>query len=341
MLGTWRLFLALLVVNGHFWTPWWPGAYAVFSFYVISGYLMALVMNETYGYDVKGFARFWLNRALRLLPSYWVACICMLLLVILLPAAFVQGWNGRLRMPESIHEIVGNLTMVGILMPTESGRLAELLVLDGFKSFATLVPPAWALSIEIFYYLLISLWFGKTLPRSLLLLAGGAAYVGAVHLLADGDFWLRYFFVPGACVPFAAGCVVFHVMRRVDTVPAAGRRLVVAAYVGFFALCPWTTDPLGWALYVNVLLTAGALACLRHADMSSRWRAVDKYLGDLSYPVYLFHWGVGLLLAWILDLRETSAPFYLAVMAGVLAVSVADRHLISVPVERMRRYVRG
>ena len=59
MLGTLRFTLAWIVAAAHLERTIWNGTYAVFSFYIISGYLMCLVMNERYGFSAKGL-RFYL-----------------------------------------------------------------------------------------------------------------------------------------------------------------------------------------------------------------------------------------------------------------------------------------
>jgi peptidoglycan/LPS O-acetylase OafA/YrhL len=45
-LGTWRFFLAFLVAISHLWAGMidGPAAYAVWGFFVLSGYLMTLVL---------------------------------------------------------------------------------------------------------------------------------------------------------------------------------------------------------------------------------------------------------------------------------------------------------
>jgi peptidoglycan/LPS O-acetylase OafA/YrhL len=83
MLGSFRLLLALLVVMAHLaeGTTFVShmGVFAVFGFYVISGYLMTLVLHEVYHFD---FSSFWANRFLRLFPTYYLVALASLLVVI-------------------------------------------------------------------------------------------------------------------------------------------------------------------------------------------------------------------------------------------------------------------
>ena len=46
--GMWRFFLAFLVVISHLWAGMLdgPAAYAVWGFFILSGYLMTFVLTE-------------------------------------------------------------------------------------------------------------------------------------------------------------------------------------------------------------------------------------------------------------------------------------------------------
>ena len=68
MFGTLRFLLAVAVVIGHLNSASWLGTYAVFCFYIISGYFMCLVMNERYRFTLRGVWAFGLNRFLRIFP---------------------------------------------------------------------------------------------------------------------------------------------------------------------------------------------------------------------------------------------------------------------------------
>ena len=74
MFGTLRFLLAYLVILSHLVGSDYVvhfGFYAVRGFFVISGLLMTAALNEAYGFDGL---RFWVNRALRLLPPYYLVC---------------------------------------------------------------------------------------------------------------------------------------------------------------------------------------------------------------------------------------------------------------------------
>src|ERR1700709_503357 len=93
-MGSLRLFLALSVAFGHFGVPLgFPTSdIAVQSCYVISGFYMALVLNEKYG-----TGSYWLfvsNRLLRLWPTYFVVLILSLSVADNWRSIAVLDWSG-------------------------------------------------------------------------------------------------------------------------------------------------------------------------------------------------------------------------------------------------------
>ena len=102
-MGTLRILLALSVAYGHagmfFGFPLVPGDTAVQAFYAISGFYMALVLNEKYRPDNSTYLLFIGNRFARLFPAYAVVLISTLALALVsygiysreLP--FVTAWQ--------------------------------------------------------------------------------------------------------------------------------------------------------------------------------------------------------------------------------------------------------
>ena len=59
--------------------------YAVFGFYVLSGYLMTLSLNRVYGFSAGGVGRFFANRWLCIFVPYYAVLLMSFVFIALLP----------------------------------------------------------------------------------------------------------------------------------------------------------------------------------------------------------------------------------------------------------------
>src|SRR5204863_4150166 len=101
-MGALRFILAMSVAYGHagdfLGFPLVPGDTAVQCFYAISGFYMALVLNEKY-LPQSGYLLFLSNRFLRLFPTYATVLALTWLLAFALQALrssqlpFLQQWS--------------------------------------------------------------------------------------------------------------------------------------------------------------------------------------------------------------------------------------------------------
>ena len=82
-----------MVVVLHYGGVRYIGEYAVFGFFALSGYLMTLIMQQNYGYTVRGIGGYALNRFLRIYPIYWVVCGLSILILLALDSAHTTGIN--------------------------------------------------------------------------------------------------------------------------------------------------------------------------------------------------------------------------------------------------------
>jgi len=94
MTGYLRFVLASLVVANHVWLPVANqiGLYAVAGFFVISGYLMTMIVGEVY-IGLSGLARYLANRFLRMLPLCWAVCGLTLVGLTVSPGATIRWFN--------------------------------------------------------------------------------------------------------------------------------------------------------------------------------------------------------------------------------------------------------
>ena len=294
MFGSYRYLLAHMVLLSHFWQELalWPGPYAVFSFFLLSGFLMAQVLADTYEPGVEGSVRFLANRALRIYPPYWCVIALSLATTAWIPQAARQT-NIVMRWPDSWTGWLHNLFIFGLNGDT-----------------ARLVPPAWSLDIELVFYV----FMGVGLVRSRMFVSVwlAAGLVVTAHAWASGfEFPERYATVLGGSLPFALGAMIQQHRQRLAELARgpvhAG--LAVALYVGNAAAAKVVyRDEFGIGFYLSLLLTAYVVVALIQVERRDvpGWAArLDRILGDLSYPVFLCHFPIA---AWAIHFGLAGAP---------------------------------
>lgn len=306
MIGTLRLILALGVLCFHLNPGFahFSGPIAVFGFYTVSGYLIARILRTTYRDRLGAFI---LNRALRIYPSYFAAAALGLV-----AALATTPLNTAIQVPATWADAWRQVTVLGLQQ------------MDFHNWPVRLVPPAWSLSVELAYYLAMPIlvlrpgwWLGVSVP-----LAG--------WFIISGDFAAGYgsYLAPSFC--FALGAFVQAYGLRLD------RRWSTPAFLALFAafvlgnLAPWTV----WVCYPGSLATAAILAS---ADVKiDRWRYVDRWCGELAYPLFLVHWACASIIGGQLGWRLMIETLPLALAVSVLLVIGIEQ-----PIARLRNRVRG
>jgi peptidoglycan/LPS O-acetylase OafA/YrhL len=333
MFGFYRTFLALMVVALHIGGIPWLGGYAVYGFYMLSGYLMTLIMQRTYGYDVQGMGKYALNRFLRIYPLYWVAALFSLVLIYWLGEAYTSDFIKYMRYPMTLSDMIKNIFL---LFPT--------------VDTTRLVPPAWALTVELCFYLLIALGLSKHAKIALVWLGLSVVYHGVAWFAG----WDRYFSVFAASLPFALGSVLYFYRNQVLQKLFADTQnlspylpllllllLAINWYIGFLL-----TRSHELFFYTNIVLCALMLLVLS-SYQSLPWlsKKADAYWGDFSYPIYLVHYQVALLVMYAAQQsglsisRPSTILMWLTIPAVFLAAWLLML-LVERPIERLRSRVK-
>lgn len=322
--------LALVVVHGHFHSDWWASTFAVFSFYVISGFLITLIMNRGYGYTRAGIIAFLKNRALRIYPPYYAALALSLVVVAIVPFDFIRPIAARMRIPESGYDIVSNVAIFGLTM--EQG--------------ARLVAPAWALNVELCHYVAIGLVLGRSPAWCLAWLIASSVYYFQASPREFID--TRYFTVLGSSLPFAVGACVYHAKARLPLVVVSPRvrSMLVATTLGLYcipyiAVELFRADPVRWAFHTNIATSALLLAMLTGLkDLPSRAHDIDRILGDLSYPLYLFHIQAGVLALYVTGVAYHTPSAFFLTASVTLGLAILEARALSRPLESWRLRVK-
>lgn len=282
MFGLFRLSLAQLVVVSHLYTGagQWHGPYAVFAFYLLSGYLMTAGLCEVYGFGVRGIGEFWANRLLRIFPMY--------LVVLILSGAALWLWPEQARqlgsvyrLPEAVVDWWRNLTLVD---------------LRNTKAF--IVPAAWSLELEWIFYLAMPLFLSRTRWIVWVWFASSLSYT-VLLLYTDAPFNVRYYSVFAVALPFSIGALLSYYRDQLPRLPSVLGLVVALLFVGHSAFADrlWT-NPYREGLYVSLLLACVALWGLAAAKLgkTSLLRRLDQISGGISYPIFLAQWLLALLM---------------------------------------------
>ncbi len=281
MFGILRYLLALLVVQTHLWkiTPW-AGFYAVFTFYMLSGYLMTLVLNERYGKGPGGFLKYLLNRALRIYPPY-LAVLAMAIGVVYYFPEIALSVHKSFSIPVTTTAWLKNIFVVGAYHPVVS----------------TLVIPAWSLHVELIFYAAMGLLLSRRWWIAGGWFLGSLAYTVflVIQYPSENQFWFyRYFPPEAASLPFSAGACLYFARglfkeRLVLILLAAALFAANIVFAGFL----WEgRDLYIQGFYLSIFLSVVLIALLARLDPSripGFLRRIDKFLGDISYPIFLCH----------------------------------------------------
>ena len=337
MFGVLRTLLALLVMIGHLTDHWQIGTYAVFAFYIISGYLMTLIMQESYGFERRGRLAFVINRVLRLYPLYWCALLISIAAVALVGSEVARLYHPAMQLPGTLGEwlSVGSMLYIGLFPNEVTPNLA---------------PTTWAITVELFFYAAICLGLSRNKSRVVLWLAVSIVYTIAC-LALDLGWRYRYFPIMAASLPFSIGAMLYFLKRQgypplddgVLFKPITLLVLLVVNCTGVVAYDYYFELGFYVSLFLSILL------CYQLA-MGETWGKVserlDKSIGDYSYPMYLLHWQVGLIVSFLLfgkPVHDTSTNGLLSLGMSLLVIGVITwlfLRWVDRPIQGWRRQIK-
>ena len=345
MFGLLRTTLALMVMVYHLFIGVIPlGTYAVFGFYIISGYLMTLIMHESYGYTLIGRYSFATNRFLRLYPQYWAAALLSIFLIIIWGTDITTSFHKSIYLPTSVIDILHNLFMAFTAWyPTSINP--------------RLVPPTWALTVEIFFYLLICLGISKTILRVYIWLAFSFCYVIFSYFVGWG-WGARYSPVAAASLPFAVGSAIYFLSKNeraieeFNKLPLSARSLYVLILLNCLVWIILSRTNIGVfveiGLYLNIVFCSLLVYRLVLGEaIFEISKNIDKVIGDFSYPIYLLHWQSGLIASYVIfgeAFHEFSYRGLISLMVAFLIVFSLSTIMIyglDTPIQKIRKKIKA
>lgn len=318
-MGILRLYLALCVVGVHSGPlfPWsvHDGHQAVQIFYLISGFYMQMV----YGANYATPAEFYASRFIRIFFPYWVI-LALTLVLSLVSVQFQWQWIWT-----SVHPYFeGPFQRNGVLGVVLAGLSNATLFFQDWVMFLSddvgrglewtadfrtsgyplyhylLIPQAWTVSVELTFYLLVPLLSGLR-SRTLVAIALAAllARVYAYEMLGwKHDPW-EYRFFPFELALFVLGMLSQRLYQRLPSRARAFRLqgwgpyllagvVLVGVLVASSKGVEWLGAVVGYHYAVLVFYGLWALAIPVLFCIFGSYK-FDRFIGELSYPVYLSH----------------------------------------------------
>jgi peptidoglycan/LPS O-acetylase OafA/YrhL len=273
--GAFRVFLVLVVVMHHSF-PFRLGAWAVYVFFILSGYWIARMWRGKYLKTKQPYLTYIASRWMRLAPVF-IICIAL--------------------------QVLTKISLNDVQEPywSHAGWWIRQLLIVGSTAAGKILPPSWSLDVEMQFYILAPLLIllGSRLPIVATLVGIASLVYFIAHMLAGGAFdeanvifYLAY---------FVAGIIIAETDWRASGKFALASLLTSAIVVIVLLILPQTRGAVfargtGAApqsvLLVNIILAAAALLIIPFVSWNVHQQSdsFDRWLGNLAYPVYLFHW---------------------------------------------------
>lgn len=344
-MGLVRLLLAISVVLFHAGSSFniANSTVAVLSFFIISGFYMAMILDKKYT-GPKATFLFWSNRFLRIFPLYWVTLVILLLFV--LAKLF-------LHIGTEDNAIIHYLTYSSPNSPSFFTNLINLIFrnitlifnidyfrVDNSQPGYLLISQAWTLQVELLFYLLAPflmklskklflvlsltysvIYFGLLIPRHLIPPTLAFIFLNYLIFFLLGMFSYRFLFG-------------LFSSKKIKPIYLKIIFLSFVSYLVLYNLILKISVPLmnmeSLPYYLALVLALPA------TFVQTRLNTMDNFIGKLSYPVYIMHLFVVKLLS-NLGLDSASLLRSLLVLFITLYISYLSLRFIDRPIDQFRQ----
>ena len=331
-MGVLRLILAIAVVIAHteaiFGFRLVGSVAAVQAFYIISGFYMAMILTEKYT-EKRLYKLFITNRFLRLYPIYWT----VLLGTILVNIVKTSG-NGKFDMYFQYYDFMNFGSFLFLIFTNIFMFFQDIVMFLGLDTttgnlFLTtnfqetspmlhqflFIPQAWTIGVELMFYSIVPLLAKKKTKYiiALIFLSLSIRLALAFGFNLKHDPWLYRFF-PTELVFFLAGIIGYRLYKYLQQFQIKEIYLkiiwlgillftVSSSFLPSMTIC-------GFSVKKWFYLFAFFMSLPFVFPLTKKWK-FDRYIGELSYPVYISH----------MLMLEVCSKFKISTLLGGLGVA--------------------
>lgn len=311
-MGLIRFMLALAVIIAHsspiFGLHLVDGEVAVKTFFIISGFYMALVLTEKYVGKNASFYLFISNRLLKLYPIYW--CVLGMAVSFSLFSFYKSGTAGS----EKINGLITALSNGSMSIPTFLWYCVASIFLvfqdwfiflglnvDGSISFVKnfhdspnammrflFLPQAWTIGLEITFYLMAPFLVKRNNLVLLGILMASVLIRATLYYFGMYEDPWSYRFYPSELMYFLVGIFVYRfyaIIKNKETKIINQAKLVALPLVLILTITyQWLNQSFAYIAYPFIVAFLIPFIFLKFKN-----NTYDLKIGELSYPIYMSH----------------------------------------------------
>lgn len=285
-----RAIAVLLVIFNHVGLSFFSGGYiGVDVFFVISGYLITIILTHDIQSKRFSIARFYKKRVVRLAPAYFtvLSVVSIIAWQVMLPGELTEYFDSVM---------YATLLMANIYMRNEVG--------DYFSQDAEGIPllHLWSLGVEeqfyIFWPLLLLLFAGKVSRKYMWAVV--TAFIVALLLYAQHKLTQNaakaYYSMPVRAFELLIGALIGF-LPQLKLPKKLLQSLIWGSLVVLFATAVYfdKQTPFPGAMALIPCLATALIIYLGQSSPSSNILLSNRFstwVGRISYPLYLWHWPI-------------------------------------------------
>lgn len=333
-MGSLRTLFAITVVLAH--SSWFDGFVfvggrnAVQLFYIISGFLISHILCTNPAY--RNPWKFYLNRALRIYPIYYTVALLALIAIPICNHRMIDFYSS-IPGTASVFLMLSNLLIFGqdwvSFVGVSNGQMVfttNFLHSDFLLFKGLLIRQAWTLGVELTFYALAPFILRSSRMMILLLILSLSVrgLLFSIGLGADDPWTYRFF--PAELAFFLFGALSNQYLLPVWKRFVSSKGLTwlprtatygMISFCLFYFLIP-VQEIFKMAFLFPVFLISLPLAFLYQNESRT-----DKAIGELSYPIYIGHLFIIMILGKIIGHHILTTPFLVALGNVFVAVVFA------------------
>ncbi len=322
------------------------GDMAVQSFFIIAGFFTSLVLVEKYFGKKNSYFLFITKRLIKLYPIYCLVLIATLISIISLPklsSPFIQSYDlfrhylsnpDQLNIATKIYVFFINLFIVGLESTfylgfnTQSGTIyypSSLINTPIRMTNFMIITQAWFLALLIYFYLVSPFILKKKLRLILVIIIVTLimrVFLSRMNPFWDWEPWNRRFFFTQIGV-FLLGRISYEIYTKI-------RRLNLNRYILFVI---YTILLLMIMIYYHIpnltiynidvnrsMYTIFLTITIPFVFIFTRNNKLDRFLGELSYPIYITHvLIIDILQSYIPNIYRSYVPLFLFILLMIVS----------------------